>query len=172
MSNRRDWLRLLSAGVFAAVLFTVLATPPAAAQQAFKRFFPLLIDLAGWDGATPDGISMEMPGNNVLAASRDYSRGDSTLNVQVLVGPAAQGALAATSQVMKVETADGRMSASTIDGMQVIRTYTISDKSGNVLVGLGPSALFSLSFSGVGDDEALALARKFDWKAIQAAIPK
>ena len=32
--------------------------------------------------------------------------------------------------------------------------------------------MFNLTFSGVTEDEGLELARKFDWKAIQAALPK
>jgi hypothetical protein len=32
--------------------------------------------------------------------------------------------------------------------------------------------MFGLSFNGVAEDEALTLARRFDWKAIQAAVPK
>jgi len=37
------------------------------------------------------------------------------------------------------------------------------------MVELGKEALFSLSYSGITEVEALALAEKFDWKAIQAA---
>jgi hypothetical protein len=37
------------------------------------------------------------------------------------------------------------------------------------MVALGKNALFSLSYSGITEDEALALAEKFDLKAIQAA---
>jgi hypothetical protein len=44
--------------------------------------------------------------------------------------------------------------------------------AGAILVALGPSAMFSLSFNGVAEDEALTLARRFDWKTIQAAIAK
>jgi len=39
------------------------------------------------------------------------------------------------------------------------------------MVALGASALFSVSYNGMTEDEALPLAQKFDWKAIQAATP-
>ena len=32
-------------------------------------------------------------------------------------------------------------------------------------------SLFTLSFNGIADDEALTLAKKFNWKGIQAAVP-
>ena len=44
--------------------------------------------------------------------------------------------------------------------------------AGIILVALNTSAMFSMSFNGVAEDEAMTLARKFDWKAIQAAAPK
>jgi hypothetical protein len=63
------------------------------------------------------------------------------------------------------------MYTSIIDGLPVTVSFTFSDKSGAILVTLGPSALFSLSFNGVAEDEALTLAKTFNWKAMQAAIP-
>jgi hypothetical protein len=33
---------------------------------------------------------------------------------------------------------------------------------------LGPKAMFGLFFNDVSEDEAMAIAQKFDWKGIQA----
>ena len=142
------------------------------AQQAFQRYFPFLVELDGWQGKKPDGVSMEMPGNSMITAGREYQRGAARLHAQILFGAAAQGALAMTKTGMNIETSDGRMNTSTIDGMTVTRTSNFKDKSGAILVALGTSGLLSVSFNGIPDDEALALAKKFDWKAIQAAQPK
>ena len=169
MIDRRRAIRLALA---AAACLAIWLPSSASAQQAFQRFIPLLVDLQGWKGNTPDGMSMEMPGSSMIAATRAYERGEARLNAQVISGPAAQGALAATAPGMKFETGDARMSTSTIDGLQVTRTFNTRDKSGAILVALGASAVFTLSFNGIADDEALTLARKFNWKAIQAAIPK
>ena len=167
MINRRYAIGLVLAALPAAWL------PSAAyAQQAFQRFFPFLVDLPGWKGEKPDGVSMEMPGNSMISATRKYERDAASLDAQIVMGTAAQGALAATRSGMHFETSDMRMSTSTIDGLPVTRTYTISSKSGAVMIALSPNALFSLTFNGIADDEALTLARKFDWKAMQAAQPK
>jgi hypothetical protein len=40
------------------------------------------------------------------------------------------------------------------------------------MVALDKDSMFSFSYNGVAEDEALALAQKFDWKAIQAAAAK
>ena len=166
MINRRHAIRLALAALPAAWL---LRPSAAHAQQAFQRFFPFLVDLESWQGKKPDGFSMEMTGNNMVSATREYQRGPARLQAQVIIGAVAKGALAAIQTGMNIETSNGRMSTSTIDGLQVTRTFNIKNNSGAILVALGTSALFSVSFNEVGDDEALMLARKFDWKAIQAA---
>jgi hypothetical protein len=38
------------------------------------------------------------------------------------------------------------------------------------VVPLSASAMFSVTFTGVTEDEALTLARKFDWKGLQAQV--
>ena len=169
MTNRRHVLYVL---VVALAAVWLQQPSPALAQQAFARYFPFLIDLPGWEGKKPDGVAMEMPGNSMITATREYQRGPARIHAQILFGPAAKGALAATQTGMNIETSEGRMSTSPIDGMQVTRTVNFKDKSGAIIVALGTSGVFSFSFNGVPDDEALTLAKKFDWKAIQAAQPK
>lgn len=164
--SRRHAVSLALAALSAAWL---LRSSPARAQQAFRKFFPFLIDLDGWQGRTPDGMSMELANSSMLTATREYQRGGARLNVGVVIGPAATGALAAGQNGMNVETSEGHMIASTIDSFTVIRTFNIKEKSGAVLVKLGPTAMFSFSYNGLTEDEAMPLAKKFDWKAIQAA---
>jgi hypothetical protein len=108
----------------------------------------------------------------MITATREYRRDPARLNAQILIGQAAQAALAPTRSGMNIETSEARLNTSTIDGFQVTRNFNVKPKSGAILVALGTSALLSVSFNGITDDEALALAKKFNWKAIQAALPK
>ena len=171
MINRRYALRLASF-IFALSAVSLLRPSPAGAAQAFQRFIPFLVDLPGWQGGKPDGLSMEMPNNSMITATREYDRGSAHLSAQIIIGAAAQGALAATHSVMKFETSEGHMITSTINGMPVTRTYTFKDKTGTVLVALGTNAMFSLNYSGLAENEALALTKAFNWNAMQAALPK
>jgi hypothetical protein len=162
MIDRRHAIRLALAALPAAWL------PQAArAQQSFQRFVPLLIDLPGWKGNKPDGMAMEMAGAGMITATRGYERGEARLNASLLTGMAAQAALAATGAGIKIETADMHIITSTMDGFQVTKTYAASNKAGAMMVALGPAAVFTLTFTGIAEDEALGLARKFDWKAMQ-----
>jgi hypothetical protein len=169
MIDRRRALRLALAALPAAAL---LASPAARAEQAYERLYPLLVDLPGWTGNKPDGMAMQVPGMAMMTATREYRHGTARLNAGIVTGPAAQGGLAMIQSGMKLDTADAHMSTETVDGIKLARTYTAKDKSGAILVGLADNALFSFSFNGVAEDEAFALARRFDWKAIQAALPK
>jgi hypothetical protein len=89
-----------------------------------------------------------------------------------LVGQAAAGALAPMHSGMNITTSEGRVLGGNMHGMQVLRTYTTAQRSGALLVALDKDAMFSFSYNGFAEDEALALAEKLDWKAIQAATKK
>jgi hypothetical protein len=155
-----------AAALFAAWLLPLM---PAHADQTYLRLTPLLVDLNGWDGKKAEGMSMEMPNNSMTTATRDYRRGSAQLHAAVIVGQAAAGALAPTRTGMNIETSDGHVITSAINGLPVTKTYNIKQKSGAILIALGASALLSVSYDGLTEDEALQLAQKFDWKAIQAA---
>lgn len=170
MIDRRRLIRL--AMVVGSALAAGLPSSGSLAQQSYQRFFPLLVELPGWKGGKPDGAAIDVPGASMVTAKREYRRGEARLDAQIVIGAAAQGALAAIQPGIKIETSDGRMSTTTIDGLQIIKTFKNSDKSGAIIVALGPSAMFNLAFNGVGEDEALELARKFSWKVMQAALPK
>ena len=166
-------LRLVLRVVLAAAPLAAFGPPRAAlGQPDSARFLPLLIDLAGWDGRKPEGLDMEIPGSSIVSATRRYRRGDARLDVQLVSGPTAQGVLTAVRANVDIGVGDTRMRAATIDGLPVARSFTAHDRTGVILVALGPNAMFSTTFELVGEDEALALARQFDWKAMQAALPR
>jgi hypothetical protein len=139
------------------------------ADQAFQRLLPLLVDLDGWQGKKPEGMSMDMSNMSMITANRDYQKGSAQLHAAVLVGQTAGATLAPLQNVMNVQTSEGHMISATMHGMPVLKSFTTKDKSGSLMVGLGKEALFTISYNGITEDEALALAEKFDWKAIQTA---
>jgi len=168
MIDRRRTLRLALAALPAALL----ASPPARAEQAFERFFPFLIDLPGWTGDKPDGMAMQLGGLDIMTATRKYTRDGAHIEVGILTGPAAQAGLAMLKSGMKLETSEGHVVTETVDGVKMARTYTAKDKSGAILIGVADSALFNFAYTGITEDEARGLAKRFDWKGIAAALPK
>jgi len=162
--------RAMHFALVAIALGTALAAPVTArADQAYQRFIPLLIELDGWQAKKPDGMTMEMPNNSMTTATRDYQRGPAQAHAGVVIGEAAAAAMAPIQAGMKVETPDGHMITTTMHGLPVIKSYTAAQKNGALIVALGKEAVFTFSYTGIPEDEAMALAEKFDWKAIQAA---
>jgi hypothetical protein len=161
------FLRVIFSGL---IVFSVCGPlSPARADQAFQRFLPLLVELDGWQGKKPDGASMEMANMSMTTANRDYTKGSSELHASVVVGQSAVAALAPLQNAMNIQTTDGHMITTSMHGMNVLKGYNNKDKSGSLIVGISKDAMFSLSYKNITEDEALALAEKFDWKAIQTA---
>ena len=158
-------------GISAALLVLCMLWPHSAvtADQPFQRFLPLLVDLAGWEGKKPDGMSMQMADTSMTSATRDYERGPAKVHASVIIGQAAEGALMPIQSGMKMQTPEGHMITDTMRGMPVLKAYNSKDKSGTLIVALAKNAMFSLAYEGMTEDEALPLADKFDWKALQTA---
>jgi hypothetical protein len=150
-------------------LSVLWAISPVRAEPAFQRLTPLLIDIDGWQGKKPDGMSMDMLNGSMTTATREYDKGPARLHASVVVGQMAIGALTPLVTGMNINTSEGHMLTDTLHGMKVIESYTTAQKSGALLVALDKDAMFGLPYNGMSEDEALALAEKFDWKAIQAA---
>ena len=157
--------------ISAAFLVLCMLWPHSAvtADQPFQRFLPLLVDLAGWEGKKPDGMSMHMADTSMTSATRDYERGPAKVHASVIIGQAAEGALMPIQSGMKMQTPEGHMITDTMRGMPVLKAYNSKDKSGTLIVALAKNAMFSLAYEGMTEDEALPLADKFDWKALQTA---
>ena len=157
--------------ISAAFLILVMLWPDSAlrADQPFQRFLPLLVDLAGWQGKKPEGMSAQMSDASVTTAARDYERGTAQVHASVVIGQAAEGTLAPIQTGIKIQTTEGHMITESMRGMPVLKTFNSKDKTGALVVALGKDAMFSFVYEGVTEGEALQLAEKFDWKALQAA---
>ncbi|MGP9809941.1 hypothetical protein ACTZWT_00365 [Rhodopseudomonas sp. NSM] len=140
------------------------------AGDGLEPFAPLLVELPGWKASRLGGMAMQDGGSRIVVVQRGYARGEVHVSVQLLAGPPAQSRLASGGAGMKTEASHGPVSTATIDGFKVTRTFQPSDKSGTIIVALGPAAALSLAFKGLGEDEALTTAKSFDWKAMRAAV--
>ncbi|KIZ39978.1 MULTISPECIES: hypothetical protein [Rhodopseudomonas] len=154
-----------------ALLAAALAPPsPARAGDGLEPYAPLLVELPGWKAGKLGGLAMQDGGSRIVVVQRGYERGEVHVSVQLLAGQPAQSRLASAGTGLNTEASHGPIRSATIDGFKVTQTFKPSDKSGTILVALGPTAALSLAFKGLGDDEALATAKTFDWKAMQAAV--
>lgn len=163
--------RTIVAGAMTAMLLA--AAPSSRAEDAYRALFRFLPDLPGWSGEEPDGSAMQMSGLSVTQASRDYTRGDAKVHVQISagLGMSAPAGIPDTGPA-KIETPNGRVVSDTIDGLRFTRMFDTRENSGVVMVALGPKAMLLVQFEGLGEDEGFKIARGLDWKGIAAALPK
>lgn len=146
----------------------------AVAAAGYEALKPLLGDAADWTGEAAEGSSMNMEGVTLITASRHYQRGDErSLDAQLSLMPGAMAAPIQTAMNTNMETGAAVVTTSTIDGFLVYHNHEKVQNSGDVVVILGGddkrNAMFTLTYTGISAQEALAMAKRFDWKKMQTA---
>lgn len=151
-----------------------LALPAAAQAQApHEKLTPLLVELPQWTAEPVEGMSMQTQGQDMVWASRTYKRGDSELNVIVGVGHPMAGQAEAMREMGKTQyqTNDASFETGTVRGYQVARFYNKAEKSGMIFIVLSPNsakgATLILQYTAVDPRDAMAIAERFDWAAMQ-----
>ena len=154
---------------FLAAALALAAAGPAAAEPAFRRLIPLFVDLPGFEGRKPDGVTTQTGEGTLTTASRFYVKAPATFEVTVVSGAGVESPTGAFTQDLNATSAAGHVSTEEIDGFRLMKTYSVNEKSGALLIGLARSTTMTVDYRELTEDEAVALARKFDWKAIAAA---
>ncbi len=143
---------------------------------SFRDLYPYLVDLPGWNASKPEGSSTKIPfmGTAVVEAHREYYKGNATVKVTVGKGKGVMMAWAPFAMNMEYEDEHGWRKVETIGGFQVGIQYDKESKSGSVVVNLTMGqqtvGVLDLEYEGISPDEALALAKKFDWKKIASVL--
>jgi hypothetical protein len=161
MIARRQVLGL-AAGALAMALSGCSNEPPVQPSKNLAPVYPLLVDLPGWSAGRPTGAALNKFGVSMTMAVRGYRRGEARLTAQVVIMEVAW----TWRGMMGIKA--GRDDP--IGEPQVIKIPFYD--TGMVSVILAADTKFNLTFQGITSADALVLARRFDWKAIQAALPK
>ena len=155
----------------AGVCLCLSATLVAGASHA--DLAALLKDLKGWQAEPATSMAMDVGGDTLTTATRSYAKGEATFSATVVVS---KGAYTQSKMMdMKFESSAVKVQVATIDGFKAQTTYTSADKSGILIVVLDKNdktsrgALATFAFNGMSEADALALAKQFDWKKLQAA---
>lgn len=149
-------------------------------SQSYNSLLPLLVDLSGWKGESPEGMDLDYSGLKAIAATREYEKGDNNLTAALLVGHQMQGSWnPAYQEGFKMETTEMSMAVERIKGFPVFHTFDKTKSEGVVVVLLhepstdgAEGAIFSFAFEGVSRDEGMKLAQKFDWSRMKSAVSK
>lgn len=150
------------------LLFIIMLLPVLLhAQENANKLKPLLIDLSGWNAEKPEGMDASFNNVTMISASREYTRGDATLQTSILIG---QAASSYETPKVSYETDEGFFRSQKIKNYQVYISYDKQEKSGGIFVilsGSPQSAVFVLTYENTGWQDALDLTKKFDWDAMK-----
>jgi hypothetical protein len=89
----------------------------------------------------------------------------------ILAGPETKDVVEAIGSGLQHADSESHVVSDSIDGFRLSSTFLLAHGMGSIMIRLGDRALFSIGVANVREAEALALARRFDWKAIQQALP-
>lgn len=130
-----------------------------------------LIDIPGWQAEKAEGMDMNMNGVKMMNAIRSYEKDSSTFDAAIMVTTLQMGL--APFQQMNMSQGSVKIATTQMGNFRVMQTNDSNDKSGTIMILLGEtktnSAIFSLSYEGITEEEGLVLAKQFDWNQIQTA---
>lgn len=148
-----------------------LALSSPAGAQDVQKLTPFLVDLRGWTAG--DDAPILIPGGaHTIRATRSYKRGSAKIDAGIVIGDGVEGTLLIMQHFVKQEIPGLRMSTSQLDGFTVLRTFSTKDNVSTIWVVFSSNAIFVFLSEGISEHEAFGLARRFDWKGMQAALPK
>jgi len=163
------------------VVFFLLAIPGGLFAASYDPLLLLLVDLAGWKAEKAEGIDLSQAGMQGVSVVREYQNGEKTISASILLG-SQEGIswMPDYKEGFKAETTEGSVEVRKINGFPVYLGFDKSNSSGGFVVLLietvadkpESGALFVFSFEGLGLDEGLQLAQKFDWKKMKEQAAK
>lgn len=169
--KRRTWSGII--GLMAVAIIIVSASAVYGGKH--EALTPLLIDLEDWKAEDAQGMSMDMESVKMVNAFRMYETGEKEINAGIMICSKAM-AQSQMQRMGKMEFGDMKMEFKEMDSFKVHTTYDKEEGQGYILVMLAQkeedSGMFMFNYSGMDEEEALKLARKFDWKKIKKEVEK
>ncbi|MFW6128639.1 MAG: hypothetical protein ACOC6P_00130 [Candidatus Aminicenantaceae bacterium] len=146
-----------------------------ALAESSEDFVPLLIDIPGWEGDEPETMDMTQGNMVMVTASRDYDKDNKHFTATVYIGTQAASMWNPTyAEGFKLSTNDVVAEVKKINGFLVYHSYEKDSDSGGCIVLLNKksqqpnaSAIFFVDYDGMTDNEAIKLAKNFDWTKMQ-----
>ncbi|MBW2358982.1 MAG: hypothetical protein JRF21_09920 [Deltaproteobacteria bacterium] len=132
-----------------------------------KDLYTELVDIEGWTAGKPTGTSVS---GMMLNVSRDYKKGDSRLTVMITVNKMAP--LTRKSGLRKQILKDSGIEVKneTIEGFDVHKRYEGTKKSSEITVYLNDNSKMTLNYKKLPKNQALELAKKFNWANIKKKL--
>lgn len=155
---------------------SVLAAGSLAAQDKkqvdpvnWRELVPFLIDLAGYEAKEPDGATMTMSTFKMSQASRNYQKGDLSVDIQIVDGgffPEAYASYKALES-FEIDTSDQLTRKVTIQGFPGIENIDRENKNATLMLLVSDRFLVTVLGQPVSDSAGLKdIAGRLDLKKL------
>ncbi len=146
----------------------------------YQKLGALLKSIAGWQAEKCEGMNMTgSPMGELASAHRAYSKGGKHLEAQIFCGIQwAMGTWAPFASNFQMDSTEEFIKTTTINGFPVGINYHKKDRHGAIVVCLDKDlqasqmvrGVFVLSFENMSWQEALEIAKKFDWEGMKKLL--
>ena len=128
-----------------------------------------LIDIKKWDAEEIEESNVNVAGMKIINVYRTYSKDDKSFDATILVG--SNMMIQGQTQGIDIETSDVKVVTSEIDNFNVIQSFNKDENGGYIVVtliqGLTEGSLFMINFTGLNSDEALDIAKRYNWQEMK-----
>lgn len=164
--------------LFLSLLFLVFICSGSHSQQipTYKSLCAQLKDLPGWKADKCEGMNMSGSAmGNMVTANRTYTKGKQELQSGIIWGMQAGMHWAPFSQKIQMETDENLIKIISVNGFDVGITFSKKENNGSIMVRLNKGegvakAIFFLHFENMKWQDALDIAKKFDWKGMEKLV--
>ncbi len=137
----------------------------------YQKLCSKLKNLNGWKAEKCNGMNMSSNMGQIVTASKEYTKGKKNFTVAVFSGMQAMGYWSQFSANIQMETNEMYLKTTKINGFPAGISMNKIDKSGGIFVCLNKNpqqciSVLAFTFENMDKDEALKLAKKFDWNSI------
>jgi hypothetical protein len=159
-------------------LLLLLLPALGASAAGLEGLLPLMVDQPGWEAEKADGADMSASGVHAVTVFRTYQDGDRRFEVSILVGTQASASwMPDYKEGWRMQTPEGVMEVRRIKGFLVWDSFVSEEASGGIIVLLQETqaengAILAISYEGVGRDEAMTLAQRFNWARMKTEVGK
>lgn len=159
--------------VFCLSVFLIGVSSVFAGQlPSYKTVCKELKDLPDWQAEKCEGINVSgIPTGEMVSANRPYTQGNKRIEATIICGMQAMGYWEPFASHIQMDSDEEFVEVTNIDGFPVGIGYHKQDKSGGIVVKLTKkesiTAVFVVNFENMDWNEALDIAKKFDWKGMK-----
>lgn len=156
------------------ILILLIGTTIPILSQKHESLKPLLIDLEGFEADPAEGMSMDIGDMNMITAARSYYFEGIDIETVIIIGNKIM--MEAKLEETKIQTDEGVYEITEENGFKISKYYDENMGDFGLTVFLkedeNKAAIFAFTSSGLTPDEAMLLAKKFDWKKLKSAVKK